>query len=136
MGLFSGFFKKKLQPTNEREILPADEMKRKYNLSIDNYTPRRLDAKKVPQEFRDLVPLAEKWGIGDDIIRDDQCQKASQEEKKGLATAIGERGRAIGEWLDTFGNGKMTDEAAAFLYTLEALEEMVASGDLGPEPSE
>jgi hypothetical protein len=124
MGLFSNLFKKKLPPINKREILPAAEMKRKYDLNIENYSPLSLNLKKVPEQFRDLVPFAEKWGIGDDVIRDDLHQKSSQEEKQGLVNAINGRAKAINQWLDSFGKGKMTEEAAAFMYMLEGLDEM------------
>jgi hypothetical protein len=106
------------------EILPADEMKRKYNLSIENYRPIRLNPKRVPAQFHDLIAFAQKWGIGDDIIRDDLHQKVSQEEKQALIIALEGRHKAINEWLDSFGNGKMTEEAAAFMYMLEGFDEM------------
>ena len=124
MGLFSNLLRKKLPPINQREILPAAEMKRKYNLSIENYRPIHLNPSRVPEHLRDLVAFAERWGICDDIIRDDFHQKVSQEEKQALITALQDRHTAINEWLDSFGSGTMTDEAAAFMYMLEGCDEM------------
>ena len=124
MGFFSNLFRKELPPINEREILPADEIKRKYNLCIENYKPPSLNPKRVPEQFRDLLPFAQRWGVGDDIIRDDLHQKVSQEEKQALIKAIDGHEKAINQWLDTFGNRKMSEEAAAFMYMLEGLDEM------------
>jgi hypothetical protein len=106
------------------EILPADEMKLKYNLTIENYKSRNLNPINVPQDLRDLTLLAQKWGIGDDIIRDDLHQKVSDLDKQVLKSSLDGRIQDINLWLDSFNSGKMTEEAAAFMYMLEGLDEM------------
>jgi len=69
--------------------------------------------------------LAAKWGIGDDIIRDDFEQKASEGEKQELKESLSGRTAEVTQWLDSFGVGKpMPEEAACFMYMLEALDEM------------
>ena len=70
------------------EILPAKEMKEKYHLTADRYKPPYLDPEKVPEQLRDLIPLATKWGIGDDIIRNDFEQKVSEDEKQQLKNTL------------------------------------------------
>ena len=67
------------------EILPANAMKAKYNLTTGRYKPARLNPGRVPHHLRDLLPIAAKWRIGDDIIRDDFQQKALESEKQELA---------------------------------------------------
>ena len=107
------------------EILPVGEMKETYGLTSENYQPPQLDPAKVPETLRDLVPMAVKWGIGDDIIRDDFEQNASEEEKQELLNALRGRTTEITRWLDTFEKGKpMSDEATCFMYMLEAMDEM------------
>ena len=107
------------------EILPANEMKAKYNLTVERYKPPRLDPEKVPEQLRALLPLAAKWGIGDDIIRDDLEQKASEDEKQELKNSLSGRTAEVTQWLDSFEAGKpMPEEAACFMYMLEALDEM------------
>lgn len=106
------------------EILTHDQMKQKYHLTIENYQPIHLDSKNVPEQFHDLIPLAEKWGIEDDVIRDDFENKVSDEEKLFFKQTLYGRTKAINHWIDSFGRGKMTDEAGAFLFMLEALEEL------------
>jgi hypothetical protein len=107
------------------EILHANQMKAKYNLTAERYKPPRLDPEKVPEPLRDLLPLAAKWGIGDDIIRDDFEQRASEGEKQELKNSLSGRTAEVTQWLDSFEVGKpMPEEAACFMYMLEALEEM------------
>ncbi len=107
------------------EILPADEMKAKYSLTAESYKPPKLAPEKVPENLRDLLPLAAKWGIGDDIIRDDFEQKSIEDEKQKLKNSLSGRTAEITQWLDSFEAGKpMSDEAACFMYMLEALDEM------------
>ena len=84
----------------------------------------RLDSAKVPADLRDLVPLAQRWGIGDDVARPEQLQKATAAERSELRAAFGPRQARITAWLDSFGQGPMPEEAAAFMYTQLAIEEL------------
>lgn len=107
------------------KILPAEKMKEKYNLTAERYKAPRLDSEKVPEHLRDLLPLAAKWGIGDDVMRDDFEQKASEDEKQELKNALSGRTAQVTQWLDSFEAGRpMPEEAACFMYMLQALDEM------------
>jgi hypothetical protein len=83
----------------------------------------RLNTAKVPADLRDLVPLAQRWGIGDDGARSEQVEKATAAERSELRAAFGPRQAQITAWLDSFGQGPMPEEAAAFMYTQLAIEE-------------
>ena len=107
------------------EILPAGEMKTKYNLTIENYQPPDLDPNQVPDDLRDLLPIAKKWGIGDDIIRDDMRQKSSTAEKRELINQLEGKTKRINNWLDTFDDDEFTPESTAFLYLLLCHEEIL-----------
>ena len=86
-----------------------------------------LDASKVPEDLRSLVPLAARWGIGDDVDRNAKVDKATDAERAELKNAIDPASTRITAWLDSFPvGGPMTDEAAAFMYMHLALEEMTA----------
>ena len=87
---------------------------------------QRLDRERVPAELRNLIPIAERWGIGDDIERNAKVDAATPAEREELRTAIEEHQAEITAWLDSFGKGQMSDEAAAFMYMQLALEEMHA----------
>ncbi|HEY3011299.1 MAG TPA: hypothetical protein VGJ36_01035 [Gemmatimonadales bacterium] len=107
-----------------RGIAPAGELQRKYRLYAENRPVVRLDPERVPPYLRHLVPLAEKWGIGDDIIRNDYIAKAEAREKRELHDALYQPFEQITEWLNSFGDQPMTDEAEAFMYMQGALDEM------------
>jgi hypothetical protein len=89
---------------------------------------QRLDAEQVPAELRHLVPMAERWGIGDDVDRNANVDGASAAEREELRAAVEPHHARITAWLDSFGQGQMSDEAAAFMYMQLALTEMQAGG--------
>jgi len=114
-------------------ILPANELQRQYGLYAENRPTIRLDPRKVPAELRDLVPLAETWGIGDDIIRFDFVQKASESAQRELMSGLEGRTDAVQAWLRSQPEEtELSEEAAAFMYMLSALDEMRPA----PGPSE
>jgi len=86
----------------------------------------QLDAGKVPEDLRSLVPLAARWGIGDDVDRNAKVDKATDSERAELKNAVDPLSTRITAWLDSFPSGAMSDEAAAFMYMQLALEEMTA----------
>jgi hypothetical protein len=87
---------------------------------------QRLNPEQVPEDLRHLVPLAEKWGIGDDADRNAKVERATPAERNELRAAITPVSSSITTWLDSFGKEPMSDEAAAFMYMQLALEEMPA----------
>ena len=85
-----------------------------------------LDVDNVPADLRHLVPLAERWGIGDDVDRNAAVDRATTAERADLERAISPVDARITAWLNSFGQQPMPDEAAAFMYMQLALEEMRA----------
>lgn len=66
------------------EVAPAWRLKEKYGLNAANRPVIHLDSARVPEKYRRWIPLAERWGIGDDIIRDDCLDHASPEELRDI----------------------------------------------------
>ena len=91
-------------------------------------TSQRLNPEVVPADLRHLVPLAQRWGIGDDTERNAKVERSTPAEREELRTAIAPVQSRITAWLDSFGQGAMTNEAAAFMYMQLALEELPADG--------
>ena len=85
-----------------------------------------LNVNNVPEDLRHLVPLAERWGIGDDVDRNAAVDGATAADRAELERAIAPSDARITAWLDSFRQQPMTDEAAAFMYMQLALEEMRA----------
>ena len=87
----------------------------------------RLDLSKIPEDLRPLVPIVQEWGIGDDVDRGHKVDGASPEERQRLRQALTPHQTRITAWLDSFGRGAMPAEAAAFMYTQLALDEIDAA---------
>ena len=107
-----------------RGIAPASVLQKRFGLYAENRPIIRLNPAVVPADLRHLIPLAEKWGIGDDIIRHDLVERSSHPEKRELHDALYEPFERITEWLDSQTGASLTPEAEAFLYMQGALDEM------------
>ena len=105
-------------------IAPASQLQKQFGLYAENRPDIRLDPALVPGDLRSLIPLAQKWGIGDDIIRNDLIDKASDAEKRELHDALFPLDDRISEWLSSIPAGDLSPESAAFMYMQEALSEM------------
>lgn len=107
------------------DIAPADSFRAAYTPDAIAAARTPLDPAKVPASLRGLVPLAEYWGIGDDVLREMLQEAESPAKKKALADAVNPHNAAITAWLDSWAQGEpMSDEAAAFMYMQQGLDEM------------
>lgn len=106
------------------EIAPAHDLQRKYGLYAENRPTIRLGSKRFPPHLRHLAPFAERWGIGDDIIRNDYIKRASPAERRELYEVLYDPFEQITAWLNSFKGKPMSDEAAAFMYMQLGLDEM------------
>jgi hypothetical protein len=104
-------------------------LQRRYGLDAENRPVIRLDPMRVPEPLRDLIPLAETWGIGDDIIRLDVAEKSTAAERDELLRAVGRRFDEVEAWLATAGPGEMSEEMTAFMYMTTAWDELRAEMD-------
>ena len=86
-------------PESYFEVLPAGEMRRKYGLTAENRPIIKLDPAKVPTSLRHLIPLAEQFGIGDDLIRADVVANTSPSSLKALRDAVAANDDALDAWL-------------------------------------
>jgi hypothetical protein len=108
-------------------IAPAHVLQRKHGLYAKNRPVIRLDPAGVPEHLHRLIPLAEKWGIGDDVIRFDFEEKSTASERDELVREIAPRLHEIEAWVQTANPIAMSDEAAAFMYLTEAYAEVSAA---------
>jgi hypothetical protein len=81
------------------EIQPADQMRRKYGLNAENRPSIKLRPTRVPEPLWPLIPLAEKFGISDDLIREDFFAKTPKNELAELERTLAEYDDLIDEWL-------------------------------------
>jgi hypothetical protein len=81
------------------DVLSVGEMRRKYYKSDERPPEIRLSAEKVPDSLRGLIPLAEKWGISDDMFRADALRRASPSDIAELKRIIAEHDDLLDDWL-------------------------------------
>jgi hypothetical protein len=86
--------------------------------------PPILVEDEVPKHLRDLIPLARKFGVGDDADRGDIMKAASNSELEELEEAVSTRQQEIAEWLNTFPENGISDTASFFLYLGSACDEV------------
>ncbi|MDJ0878377.1 MAG: hypothetical protein QNI86_07170, partial [Halieaceae bacterium] len=89
---------------------------------------QEVDPGGVPAEFRHLIPWILRLGVGDDPCRALVTEALDQGEREQAVEAFSAHAAAINAWLDSFGDESFPPEAAAFLYSLLALEELQAHG--------
>lgn len=84
-----------------------------------------IDSQAVPSDLQHLIRLAQEWGIGDDDARLAKVDDASPDQRAELREAVGPHQARITQWLDSFGQGEMSQEAGTFMFMQLAIEEMV-----------
>ena len=82
-----------------------------------------LDANEVPESLRHLVPLAEKWGIGDDVERGEFMDSATRQELDELEKYVGPKMQEIGDWLSSYPEGYYSDTTYFFTYLMVSYDE-------------
>jgi len=81
------------------EVASGKELREKYGLTARNCPTIHLDSSRVPAQFRQWISLAERWGIGDDLIREDCVHKATAEELRELLAFGDAYDTVLTEWL-------------------------------------
>jgi hypothetical protein len=81
------------------EVLSVGEMRKKYYRPNEPPPAIRLDPARVPERLRALIPLAEKWGISDDMLRLDAVRRAPLDEMANLSRIVAQYDDALDEWL-------------------------------------
>jgi len=81
------------------EVFPAGEMWAKYGLTAENRPTITLDAVNVPEPLRHLIPLAERFGISDDLMREDFVEKTPAADLDELRRIVQQHDDLFDEWL-------------------------------------
>ncbi len=80
-------------------ILTAGKMRQRHGLTAENRPHIVLDASAVPEPLRALVPLAQQFGVSDDLIRADIVAKTPDAELHAMREAVAASADAFDEWL-------------------------------------
>lgn len=93
------------------------ELRKKYGLSLKKWRKQQLNSANVPDELRPLIPLAEFWGITDDIVRAELLEKVSENDVLHLRQTLKPFIKILELWLcdkRRAATWYKTDEYAAF----------------------
>ncbi len=77
----------------------------------DAYLKQDISAENIPPRLRVLQPLLYQWCIGDDAIRADVMDQVDKKVKHQLIDAVSPYLMDINDFLDSFGDEAMTNEA-------------------------
>lgn len=80
-------------------LLSVAELRRRFYPTNEMPPLLSLRSENVPQSLRELIPLAERWGISDDILRQDACRNAPPAELQYLKAVIDHFDDALDDWL-------------------------------------
>lgn len=101
------------------------ELRTKYGLSLKKWARPKLNSANVPDPLRSLIPLAEFWGIADDIVRAELLEDVGESKIQELNAALEPFDQALAEWLGNPKKAKTwskTDEYAAFSCMVNAAD--------------
>lgn len=88
-----------IERNDESELLTVRELLERYRLLEYEPTVARLDARKVPERLRHLIPYAQIWGVADDTLREILVRRASHEALSDLKRAVALADDLLDEWL-------------------------------------
>jgi hypothetical protein len=90
------------------DLLTGEQLREKYGefcvlaeklwLNLDPGKPL-LDAERVPESLRLLIPYAELWGMPDDCYREEMIEKAPREAIEELKAVIRQFNDELNKWL-------------------------------------
>ena len=84
--------------SNPYRVTTVGELRRE-GFTAANRPTITLDPSRVPVSLHPLIPLAERWGIADEVIRDDVFSQGSASEIQHLTTMLREHDDALDAWL-------------------------------------
>lgn len=85
--------------------------------------PPRFDWKQLPEDFRPLAPLMEKWAQSDDGDRDALVDDANRSELENLVSRVEPFFDSINRYLNSFGEQPLDESAIALGNLAEAAHE-------------
>jgi len=100
------------------EVSSVGELKKRLYPHDERPSSVVLDPRGVPEQLCALIPYAERWGIGDDIARNELVLSASQAEIDELKRVVRDHDDLLDEWLagPAATNPPFTKEYLAFTH--------------------
>jgi hypothetical protein len=86
----------------------------------------RIYARNIPERLRHLIPLMKKWSVGDDSEREQMIEETGEKQKKKLIKLVYPFMIEINEFLDSFGDEALSNEAVLLGNLAELVSELMA----------
>lgn len=115
----------KKRPLKEGDILPAYVLRDEYGFNAENRPYFKVNEEDVPECFKNLIPLVEKWAIPCDVTRGDFFEKQKVKDISKFYNDVEPYVNRINEWLDEQDQDvlKWSEAAVHFMYFLKAHSE-------------
>jgi|GEM_PF-2579340 len=117
---YEGIYKKNKIESKKKEVKKKhlDEL----NSEIENYKPT-IKPENVPNELVFLIPLIEKWGLNNNMLRAELYDKASKKELLELKSIENKR-EDIENWIKVESESDTQNSSEAFELTLKAYDDL------------
>ena len=109
-------------PLKPGDVLPSDVLRDEYGFNAANRPTITVDPAQVPDAFRPLIPLVERWAIPCDVTRVDYVDHQPEADIAAFWHDLLPHAEAIHAWLDAQGSDVTTwpEAAVQFMYLLRA----------------
>jgi hypothetical protein len=87
-------------------------------------TRKKILSKNIPDNLKHLIPLLKKWCIADDGFREQLIEETGEKQKRKLIKTIEPYLREINEFLDSFQDNPLSDEAILLGNLAEFISEL------------
>lgn len=111
-----------MRPRPANEVLVIIDALYQLVNNLPKYKEGPVDLKKLPVEFHKLIPLIRKWDVSNDVERNERLTQLSIKEKESLYQKVKPYFHKINQYLDSFGDKPLPEEA----ISLQNLGEVAA----------
>jgi len=117
---YEGIYKKNKIQSKKKEV--KKKHLNELNSEIENYKPT-IKSESVPNELVYLIPLVEKWGLNNNMLREELYDKASKKEPLELKSIENKR-EDIENWIKVESENDTLNSSEAFDLTLKAYDDL------------
>jgi hypothetical protein len=87
-------------------------------------TQQKIYKKNIPDNLKSLFPLLKKWSVSDDDLREQLVEETSERQKKKLINTVYPFINEINEFLDSFKDEPLSEEAILIGNLAELVSEL------------
>lgn len=96
----------------------------KYDALFKKKADRKIYRKNLPENLQVLVPIIKKWAVSDDGERQQLVEESTEKQKRHLVKTVAPYMAEINNFLDSFGEQPLSDEAILLGNLAELVSEL------------